>query len=185
MDKKEIEIYAEKIDSNIQEKVKEIDTNISYIIIGSLGFFITMLDKFIDVNHSILIPVMIISFVSLLFSFALFLYSKHSMTKKAADMLDFIDDKLLLNLGNVESEQELLRMWRESNDSITKNRKNIYILLGIGVFLQVIFFTTNIFLGKREKEKEVQQNLKIEIITKDTGATKPITKLFFDTIKTH
>ena len=43
MEKEKFNSYRESIDIHMKETFKEIDTNISYIIIGSLGFFITML----------------------------------------------------------------------------------------------------------------------------------------------
>ena len=163
MDKIDIDTYRNQLDESIGLTFKEIDTSISYIIVGALGFFITMLDKFIDVTHALLIVCMFSSFGLLVASFILFLVGKHLHTKYSLKILNFIDNNLASKPVDEANDYQISSMWTEANKKINKNRNCIYFLLGLGVFLQVTFFSVNIFL----KNKQNNSNpIKVEIIEK-------------------
>lgn len=168
MDLKETGCYRDGLDGQISETAKEIDKNISYIIVGALGFFITMLDKFVDARSANLIAMLIISFVSLLIAFLLFLYCKHATIRYASKILKFVDNVMMRDPANNSHEQRLLRKWKKSNRNLSHIRAATYVFLGIGVVLEVLFFTINI-LHNNKKEGEKAQKVQIEIINKDSA----------------
>jgi hypothetical protein len=182
MTKEELDCFRDSLDVQLKETYKDIDVNISYIIIGALGFFLTMLDKFIDVKKATLIWLAFLSLCSLLVAFFKWLYNKHIITKLARQQLDFVDDKLSPNLDNIELEQELLKLWKDSDGKLREGRKLVYIFLGIGVFLQVAFFFYNILMNKTD-EKQNEQKIKIEIIAKDSILSKYNFNTIIDTPK--
>jgi hypothetical protein len=170
MNKNDVDSYRNQLDEDISKTFKEIDTNISYIIVGALGFFITMLDKFIDVNHALLIICMFASFAFLLISFILFLTGKHLHTHHSLKILTFVDNDFVSKAEDEAKETELNEMWEEANKKINRNRNWIYFFLGIGVVLQVVFFSVNIFFRSKQDSSKL---IKVEIVGQKATNTNP------------
>ncbi len=184
MTKQEIDCFRKDLDDQLKETFKDIDTNISYIIIGALGFFLTMLDKFFSVQKASFLWVAALSLISLLTAFIIWLYNKHRITKLAMRQLNYVDDVLLQN-HNVDNEQKLLKLWKQSNKELEDGRKYVYIFLGIGVFLQVTFFAYNIMSIKPD-DKQTEQKIKVEVFSSlDTSKTNLKVNTAIDTINTN
>jgi hypothetical protein len=182
MENEKFNSYRENIDLQIKDTFKDIDTNISYIIIGSIGFFITMLDKFVDIHKACFIPLLFISFAALIISFVLFLFNKHMMAKDAAKILEYMDSEMAVDPTNNEHNQKLYELWKKSNNRLTKYRGWIYFFLGMGVILQVTFFTTNILFEKKN-ENEEPQKLRIEVVRTDSEFVRKEIKAIIDSLK--
>lgn len=178
MNQNEIDDYRDKIDLQLKEKVGEVESNMSLIIVGSLGFLLTINEKFIGLKEAELKLVLILSISLLLLAFAMFLLNKHLTTKYDRKIINFLDDKMKAN--DVESDRELLNMWKVYDSKLSTNRSVIYWLVGIGLLLEIFFFIFNVLRGPEKKEVE-NQKIKIEIITRDT-LSKTI-KISADTIK--
>ena len=72
MTEEQIKLYREQIDSQIKEKENDIESNMFLLIIGSLGFFLTINEKFIGLKDSSVKALMFISVFFLLVSFFFF-----------------------------------------------------------------------------------------------------------------
>lgn len=165
MEKTEIDNYRDKIDLQLKEKVTDIESNISLIIVGSLGFLLTVNEKFIGLKEADLKWLLLLSVASLLFAFAIFLFNKHLTTKYDRKIIDFLDDAM--KPDNDDCDQELLKMWTKYDTKLSRNRNVIYWLVGIGILLEIFFFLFNV-LNEPVKKQDELQKIRIEIITKDT-----------------
>ena len=161
----EIDNYRDKIDLQLKEKVTDIESNISLIIVGSLGFLLTINEKFIGLKDADLKWVLLLSITFLLISFAVFLFNKHLTTKYDREIIDYLDDKMKPN--DTSSDEELLKMWSKYDKKLTGNRNAIYWLVGLGILFEIFFFIFNVMKVSTKKDDDTQK-IKIEIITKDT-----------------
>lgn len=173
----EIDSYRDKIDLQLKEKVTDIESNISLIIVGSLGFLLTINEKFIGLKDAELKWVLLVSISALIIAFVIFLFNKHLTTKYDRKIIDFLDDRM--KADDPESDKELLRMWTNYDSSLSLNRKIIYLLVGVGLLLEIVFFIFNVMNAPVKKEEEPQK-IRVEIVLKDT-ITKTI-KIDTDTI---
>ncbi len=165
MKQNEIDKYRELIDLQLKEKVTEIESNASLIIIGSLGFFLTINEKFVGIKDSSQKWALIASVLLLLASFLIYLYSKYLTTKYDRELINFLDDKM--KEDNKDSNTELLNMWATFDTTLSRNRKAMFRTLGLGVCLEIFFFMFNLlFIEPRKSDTE---NLKIEITIRDSS----------------
>ena len=165
MKQAEIDKYREQIDLQLKEKVTEIESNVSLIIIGSLGFFLTINEKFIGIKDASQLWALIASVILLLGSFSLYLISKFLTTKYDREIIDYLDDKM--KEDNKETNTELINMWEKFDTFLTKIRKLIFWTLGLGVFFEIFFFMFNL-LTTVTKKNDVE-SIKIEIVVKDSS----------------
>lgn len=168
MTKEEIESFREKLDIHLKEKTTEIESNIALIIIGSLGFFLTINEKFIGLKESSLKWILLISIIALLISFFVFLYNKHIATKFDREIIDFLDDVMLPN--DPKSNKRLLNMWSSMDKKLQKNRDVIYVSLAIGIILQMLFFIYNVL--NLPSKRNTDDSSKIEIIIRDSTSAR-------------
>jgi hypothetical protein len=165
MTREQIKDYRGQIDSQIKEKENDIESNMSLIIIGSLGFFLTINERFIGLNESSCKYLMFLS-VSLLLSSLLFLLiSKYYTVEYDKNILNFIDDNLVPNDDILD--KCLLDMWTRFETNLKRFKRYTYWCLGLGILFQVIFFLYNVLNPKMASGKEVEK-IRIEIITKDS-----------------
>ena len=177
MTQPDIDSYRDKIDLQLKEKVTDIESNISIIIVGSLGFLLTINEKFIGLNEAKLTGILLLSITLLLIAFGFFLFNKHLTTKYDREIIDFLDDKMKPN--DESSDTKLLSMWTKYDTKLTNNRNVIYWLVGIGLFLEILFFIFNVLTAPQKKEDETQK-IKMEIIIKDS--TSKTVNISSDTI---
>jgi hypothetical protein len=164
MTQAEIDTYREKIDQQLKEKVSEIESNISIIIIGALGFFLTINEKFIGLKEAKLGWSLLISVGLLLTSFFLFLFGKHLTTKYDRSLIDFLDN---MEENKEYQDQNLLKTWEAYDKRLSKNRDYIYVTLAIAILFQLVFFFYNLmFTTPTNTEKA--ETLKIELTIKDS-----------------
>jgi len=142
MTKEEIDEYREKIDIQLKEKVTEIESNIALIIIGSLGFFLTINEKFIVLVHSKVQWSLFLSVIFLITSFLLYLINKHLTTKFDRSIISFLDDNM--KPDDIDSNTKLMKMWKKYDGILVCNLNIIYILLALGVIFETFFFMKNI-----------------------------------------
>lgn len=155
--------YRKAVAEQLKEKVSEIDTNISYVIIGSLGFFLTINEKFIGFKEASCIWLAYLSIIFLLSSFFLFLYNKHLTTKYDREIIDFVDG---MNINNREDDVKLLEMWKKSDSSVTSFRNINYFLVSIGITFEIIFFMINV---ENHNKKGTESNLRNYTYIKDSS----------------
>ena len=142
MTKEEIDEYREKIDIQLKEKVTEIESNIALIIIGSLGFFLTINEKFIVLVNSKVQWSLFLSVIFLITSFLLYLINKHLTTKFDRSIISFLDDNM--KPDDIDSNTKLMKMWKKYDGILVCNLNIIYILLALGVIFETFFFMKNI-----------------------------------------
>jgi hypothetical protein len=142
MTKEEIDEYREKIDIQLKEKVTEIESNIALIIIGSLGFFLTINEKFIVLLNSKVQWSLFLSVLFLITSFLLYLINKHLTTKFDRSIISFLDDNM--KPDDIDSNTKLMKMWKKYDGILVCNLNIIYILLALGVIFETFFFMKNI-----------------------------------------
>ncbi len=142
MTKEEIDEYREKIDIQLKEKVTEIESNIALIIIGSLGFFLTINEKFIVLINSKVQWSLFLSVIFLITSFLLYLINKHLTTKFDRRIISFLDDNM--KPDDIDSNTKLMKMWKKYDGILVCNLNIIYILLALGVIFETFFFMKNI-----------------------------------------
>ncbi|OHC85443.1 MAG: hypothetical protein A2546_03950 [Sphingobacteriia bacterium RIFOXYD2_FULL_35_12] len=165
MKQSEIDKYRELIDLQLKEKVTEIESNVSIIIIGSLGFFLTINEKFVGIRDASQKWALVLSVLLLLASFFIYLISKYLTTKYDRELIDFLDDEM--KEDDKDSNTKLLEMWSKFDTSLSKNRKAIFWTLAIGILLEIFFFMFNLL--NTEPKKNNNENLNIEIIIKDSN----------------
>lgn len=164
MTQEEINKHRDEISLQLKEKVSEIESNISLIIIGALGFFLTVNEKFIGLKDASLLWLCFLSVALLLVSFFIYLYNKHLTTKFDREIIDFIDDKM--KPDNKEANTTLYNMWQKGDTTLERNKTVIYWTLSLGILFQVIFFIYNVLYIKKNKSQPDSQ--KLEIIIKDS-----------------
>ena len=140
MTPEEIKDYRKILEKDFIDKDLEIETSLSYISIGALGFFMTINEKFIKVEIAEHRIILIFSLICLFLSFILVLIRKSRSGQN--------DEKLLRLLVNIRPEtdddQALLELWRHCHNNLRWIRILIYYTLGIGIGLQVLFLLLNL-----------------------------------------
>lgn len=149
MTKEEIDQYREKIDLQLKEKVTEIESNVAFIIVGSLGFFLTINEKFIVLVNSKVKWALFSSIILLIVSFIFYLINKHLTTKFDRKIITFLDDEM--KPDNIESNTKLMIMWKKYDGILMCNLNIIYILLGLGIIFETFFFVKNIMENEHSK----------------------------------
>jgi len=172
MKQPEIDKYRELIDLQLKEKVTEIESNISIIIVGSLGFFLTINEKFVGIKDALQKWALIISVLLLLTSFFIYLYSKYLTTKYDRKIIDFLDDEM--KEDDKESNTKLLKMWTQFDTTLSKNRKVIFWTLAFGILFEIFFFMFNLLYA--ESKKKDDKILNIEVTIKDSVNKKIVFK---------
>lgn len=142
MTKDEITEYRKVVEKDFSDKDLEIETTLSYITIGALGFFITINDKFIQLQTAKCRLILIISLALIFISFALLLYRKSITTASDLKLLDYVTN---MKTDSVEDDAKLLNLWDESHKCLERIKNWVYVSLGIGIGLQVLFLTINIY----------------------------------------
>lgn len=119
----------------------EIETQLSYISIGSLGFFITINDKFLKIQSSDYKWILILSLIFLIISFVLILIRKSRTNHHDLFMMGFIDK---MQPDSEDEDQKLLIHWDCCHKELTRIRLFIYITLALGIGMQVLFVVLNV-----------------------------------------
>ena len=141
MNKSEIKDYRKILEKEFTNKDLEIETTLTYISVGALGFFITMNEKFIQLQTAEYKSILILSLLFLFSSFVLILYRKSRTSKSDLDLMEFIDN---MNPDNEDDDNKIFKLWERSHKDLNCIRKVIYICLALGVGLQGIFLILNI-----------------------------------------
>lgn len=140
MTKDEIKEYRKILEKEFMVKDKEIETQLSYITIGSLGFFITINEKFIKIQNTDFKNVLILSLIFLFLTFVLILVRKSRTSHHDLLMMKFLDK---MSPDSNQDDQTLLSMWNKSHNELKKFRYVIYFSLSVGIGLQVLFIVLN------------------------------------------
>ena len=166
MTKEQIAQYRNAIENTIIEKDSQLGSYIYLIIIGALGLFMTANEKFIGIrqaNHKCL---MFLSIACLIIAFFVFLWEKHLTQWHARKILNYIDNKLIPDQS--ESAEKMLKVWKKCDKKLIKVRNSLYILVFLGVLLELIFFLANL-LAPQISDKKNMDPVKIEITIKDSS----------------
>lgn len=143
MEYKEIKEYRKILEEEFTNKDNEIESQLSYITIGSLGFFMTINEKFIRIQDSHCKILLIVSVISLFIAFVFILIRKSRTSHHDLSMMNFIDG---MSPNFVEDDKKLLTLWNNSHDELKKLRIVIYVALSLGIGLQVVFLILNYFV---------------------------------------
>ena len=140
MKEDEIKDYRKQLEKDFTDKDLEIETTLSYISVGALGFFITINDKFLKLETANFKFILILSLISLFLSFALILYRKSRTSHNDLKLMVLADE---MKPDSEVDDDELLKLWKESHEELLRIRNIIYFCLGIGIGLQVLFLILN------------------------------------------
>jgi len=141
MTRDEIKDYRKILEKEYMDKDIEIDSVLSYVTIGALGFFITINDKFIKFQVAQCKVILIISLILLFISFALILLRKIRTNHHDTKMMFFVDQ---MQPDKQEQDDELFNLWTKTNSELTMIRNGAIYSLGLGVILQIIFLLLNL-----------------------------------------
>ncbi len=136
----EIKEYRRILEKEFIHKDNEIETQLSYITVVSLGFFITINEKFLKIQSADFKIVLILSLIFLFVTFVLILLRKSKTSHHDLLMMGFLDN---MKVDSNEQDQKLLSMWDKSHRQLKNIRLSIYITLSIGIGLQVLFIVLN------------------------------------------
>jgi hypothetical protein len=154
MSKRKSSEYRTRIDGVIESMDKEIDTSLTYISIGALGFFLTINEKFIKLTGCSYKIFLIISAILLLGSFVILLIKKYTSVKYSKKILDSIDEMIPdENISDKDILDQVTLIWEESEKKFLWINTTVYLSLSIGVVLQVAFFLINFFNKESLEEK--------------------------------
>ena len=140
MKEDEIKDYRKQLEKDFTDKDLEIETTLSYISVGALGFFITINDKFLKLETANFKFILMLSLISLFLSFALILYRKSRTSHNDLKLMVLADE---MKPDSEVDDYELLKLWKESHEELLRIRNIIYFCLGIGIGLQVLFLILN------------------------------------------
>lgn len=141
MTENELKDYRKILEKEYSTKDLEIETTLSYITIGALGFFLTINDKFLKLEDAKFTYLLIISLTCLFLSFILILIRKSRTIKHDFDMMTFIDT---MQPESESQDLKLLELWDKSHKELTLIRTLTYIGLSIGIGLQILYLVLNI-----------------------------------------
>lgn len=133
--------YRKILEKEFTDKDLEIETSLSYISVGSLGFFITINEKFLKIESANYKFILISSLACIFISFALILYRKTRTCHHDLKMIEFVNQ---MKPNSKKDDKKLLELWDASHKNLSKIKLIIYISLGIGIGLQVLFMIFNI-----------------------------------------
>ncbi len=137
----EINSYRKLLETEYTAKDVEIETSLSYISVGALGFFLTINEKFIVLKEAHFRVLLIISLVLLFSSFILVLYRKSKNSEQDLKMMQEVD-KLQPNSND---DAKLLEFWNKCHGELCRIRRLIYFCLGTGIGVQVLFLLLNVY----------------------------------------
>jgi hypothetical protein len=132
--------YRKILEKEFVDKDLEIETTLSYISVGALGFFITINEKFLKIQTADCKLILILSLFFLFLSFVLILYRKSRTSHHDLILMGFIDK---MESNSVDDDNHLLDLWDNSHRELNGIRKFIYISLSIGIGLQILFLAIN------------------------------------------
>ena len=137
----EIKDYRKILEKEYIDKDLEIETTLSYISIGALGFFLTINEKFLKIQTANNKCVLVLSLISLFIAFTLILYRKYRTSHHDLKLMKHIDN---MEHNSEESDKQLLKLWEISHRELSNIRIFVYISLTIGIGLQVLFLLLNL-----------------------------------------
>jgi hypothetical protein len=141
MNTNEISNYREEVAQQLKEKESEIETSLSYITVGALGFFLTINEKFLKLQDCQLKNLLILSVFLLIVAFILILVKKSLTTRYDRKLLHFLDE---MKPENRQEELELYDIWEKHDKTLRNIKTSTYFALGTGIILQVLFFMLNV-----------------------------------------
>src|SRR5258708_2288562 len=112
MDAQEIKDYRKILEKEFTEKDSEIETQLGYITIGALGFFITINEKFLKIQEAEYRQILLLSLLFLFLSLVLLIYRKSRTISDDLSMIRFVD---AMNQDSPDDDQELSIIWKKSN----------------------------------------------------------------------
>jgi len=141
MTKDEIKEYRKILDKEFSDKDLEIETALSYITVGALGFFITINEKFLKLEQAHYKVIIIISLMLLFVAFVLILYRKSQTIRHTQNMMRFTDH---MKPNTYEDDVSLYNLWQKSHKELANIRMLVYFCLSLGIALQIAFLFLNI-----------------------------------------
>jgi hypothetical protein len=143
----QIQEYREKIEKHLIDKVTEIDSTLSLIILGTLGFTISKLDK--DFGEYLKSIWFWVSFCSLVIAFLCLLLHKYLTQKFDEKIIDFLDN---MTVDNESDDVNLDNKWKNFKNVLDTIRNFTFFFVGLGIFSVVIFFLFMYPIKKNEEE---------------------------------
>lgn len=141
MTKEDLKDYRRILEKDYSNKDLEIETTLTYITIGALGFFLTINDKFLKLVTADYKFLLIISLSLLFAAFIMILVRKSKTIKYDYDLMTFLDG---MEPNSENQDQKLLSMWDKTHMNLTLIQTIIYLGLVLGIGLQVLFMILNI-----------------------------------------
>jgi hypothetical protein len=140
MTKTEIKDYRKLLEKEYMDKDLEIETSVSYLSLGALGFFITINDKLLKLKTSECKIILILSLIFLFLSFVALLFRKSRTRRCDEKLMELIDN---MESDSIQDDSKILSMWNEHHKKLSNIMTLIYYFLGIGIGLQILFLFLN------------------------------------------
>jgi hypothetical protein len=154
-----LEKSREKLQEQQIARENDFHNIITYITAGALGLFVTINEKFIDLQNSTGKWLVITSILFLIITFVLVLAINYVNSRYNSDVVDVIDSILQnhtptsQNIDLVE-ENKLMTIWSKKNQSLQKRTIWILITLTIGVVTEIIFLSINIMKSEKKTNEK-------------------------------
>jgi hypothetical protein len=140
MTSQEIKDYRKILEKEFSDKDLEIETSLSYISFGALGFFITINEKFVKLMVADYKTILILSLIFLFLSVALVLIRKYRTSHNDLKLIYCLDELK----PDSDEDIKLLELWEHSHKELFRIIIVSYCCLGIGIGLQVLFLILNL-----------------------------------------
>jgi len=141
MNQTEINEYRKALEKEYLDKDIEMETSLSYISIGALGFFITINEKFIKIQIANYKVILILSLLFLFLSFVLILYRKSRTSYYDLKLMNLLD---IMKPNSETDNKKMYCLWNQCYHELSFIRILIYICLAAGVGLQILFLFLNL-----------------------------------------
>ncbi len=135
---------------------------ITFIASGALGLTLTFHDKIVPVENSIYVIIIAVGWALLVTTLFINLISHYQSSKSTDDSIDDVD-RIIDYSSSYETFQKEIR---KRNRRIDNLNKVSIMLLGIGLFLIIIYVSINIHYGN-EKQLDIKVETSKQATTKD------------------
>ena len=141
MTESEIKEYRKILEKEFVEKDLEIETSLSYISVGALAFFITINDKFLNLQEANFKFILIVSLAFIFLSFILTLIRKKNAKRMDLRLMKMLDN---MSIDKPVDDEKLFNLWKENHGKLSNIMSAVFWCLSIGIGLEILFFALNL-----------------------------------------
>ena len=133
--------YRKTVADDYTKKDTEIETSLTYISAAALGFFITINEKFVELETARYHILLAVSLFFLFLTFVLILIRKSKTVSFDHELMTYIDS---MEANNESQDSGLLKLWKKGTRLLECLMNFTYVSLSLGIGLQVLFLVLNL-----------------------------------------